>query len=83
MSRIPVPSTSPSHLRSHSPVPLPPDSSVPRHNTRPTSSTVSAGMSSLAGYQSPLSETRKKQSKRDEVTLLDLFPPVNSERHPL
>jgi hypothetical protein len=75
MSRIPVPSTSPSHLRSHSPVPVPfpSDLSVSRHNARSTNTSVS--MSSVAGYQSPLSETRKKQSKRDEVPLLNPSTP--------
>lgn len=68
MSRIPVPSSSPSQPRSvsvSSPVPFPGErasSPLPgsRHNTTHTS------MSSLSGFQS---ETRKKTSKRDEVRL--------------
>ncbi|KAF5384665.1 hypothetical protein D9757_006188 [Collybiopsis confluens] len=61
MSRIPVPSSSPSHTRSSaSPVPFPGEraiSPLPRHNTQ-------SSMSSLSGLQS---ETRKKISKRDEA----------------
>ncbi|RDB29013.1 CBS domain-containing protein CBSCBSPB3 [Hypsizygus marmoreus] len=69
MSRIPVPSSSPSNPRNlaPSPVPFPPDRSsspVPRHNTR--SSTNSVSMSSVS-FGGSLSETRKKQSKRDEA----------------
>ncbi|KAK7465800.1 hypothetical protein VKT23_005772 [Stygiomarasmius scandens] len=64
MSRIPIPSTSPSHHRSTSvsfPVPFPSERASsplagPRHPSSP--------MSSLSGFQS---ETRKKQSKRDEA----------------
>jgi hypothetical protein len=80
MSRIPVPSTTPSHLRSPSPVPFPSDPSVPRHTAR--TANTSASMSSLAGYQSPLSETRKKQSKRDEVHLLKFCVPRQYSKHP-
>ncbi|KAJ3893744.1 hypothetical protein GG344DRAFT_42735 [Lentinula edodes] len=54
MSRIPVPSSSPSQPRKRASSPLPGS----RHNTTHTS------MSSLSGFQS---ETRKKTSKRDEA----------------
>ncbi|KAJ4476727.1 hypothetical protein J3R30DRAFT_3291960 [Lentinula aciculospora] len=65
MSRIPIPSSSPSQARSvsvSSPVPFPGErasSPLPgsRHNTH-------TSMSSLSGFQS---ETRKKTSKRDEA----------------
>ncbi|KAF5377521.1 hypothetical protein D9615_005183 [Tricholomella constricta] len=68
MSRIPVPSHSPSSLRhsTTSPVPFPGERSsspVPRHNSR---SNTAAAMSSLS-YGGSVSETRKKQSKRDEA----------------
>ncbi|KAF5368388.1 hypothetical protein D9758_002354 [Tetrapyrgos nigripes] len=68
MSRIPVPATSPSHHRTNtavsSPVAFPgserPTSPFPSsHHNHPASP-----MSSLSGFQS---ETRKKQSKRDEA----------------
>ena len=72
MSRIPVPTHT---IRAHSP---PPSSSSPEHiNIRPNtlsdnSSVHFSPMSSLSGFQSSvsLSETRKKQSKRDEVSFL-------------
>ncbi|KIK71291.1 hypothetical protein GYMLUDRAFT_33433 [Collybiopsis luxurians FD-317 M1] len=59
MSRIPIPTSSPSQAR-NSPVPFPGErasSPLPRHNTQ-------SSMSSLSSFQS---ETRKKTSKRDEA----------------
>ncbi|KAJ3736937.1 hypothetical protein DFJ43DRAFT_1048494 [Lentinula guzmanii] len=65
MSRIPVPSSSPSQARSvsvSSPVPFPGDrASSPLPGSRQNTHT---SMSSLSGFQS---ETRKKTSKRDEA----------------
>ncbi|KAF8078367.1 hypothetical protein FPV67DRAFT_1775589 [Lyophyllum atratum] len=68
MSRIPVPSHSPSSLRNSasSPVPFPGERSsspLPRQVTR---SNTTASMSTLS-YGGSVSETRKKQSKRDEA----------------
>ncbi|KAJ7783548.1 hypothetical protein DFH07DRAFT_788146 [Mycena maculata] len=62
MSRIPVPSHSPSHSvpqRNFSPVPFPPEQRDPHQRS----------MSTLSGQAFPtsVSETRKKQSKRDEA----------------
>lgn len=79
MSRIPVPAThnlSPSNSRSGgatSPIPFPDRASSPlptqsRQNSRSNAS-AGAPMSTLSGFQL-VSETRKKQSKRDEVGLL-------------
>ncbi|KAG6845657.1 hypothetical protein H0H87_005864 [Tephrocybe sp. NHM501043] len=70
MSRIPVPSHSPSNLRASatSPDPFSLERSVSpasRHNTRSTS----ASMSSLSYGGISVADTRKKQSKRDEVCL--------------
>lgn len=60
MSRIPVPTHSPSVDRSSSPVPH-------RHPSSMSASNISS-----------LADTRKKQSKRDEVRLFSLpFPPSN------
>lgn len=76
MSRIPIPTHT---TRPASPVPsLPtsPERPSVRSNTTPSNSSVHFGanttMSSLSGFQSSasLSETRKKQSKRDEVSFL-------------
>ncbi|KAF8922305.1 CBS-domain-containing protein [Mucidula mucida] len=68
MSRIPVPSHSPQqrNLGPSSPVPFPnSDRASSPLPSRPSHSTSgSASMSSLSGFQS---ETRKKQSKRDEA----------------
>lgn len=67
MSRIPVPSHSPPQSRNlgtSSPVPFPAEratSPLPQHPGR------GASMSSLSGFQSNMSETRRKTSKRDEV----------------
>ncbi|TFK41369.1 hypothetical protein BDQ12DRAFT_733660 [Crucibulum laeve] len=78
MSRIPVPSHSPSHSRNQTSSPTPPvpfpssieraTSPLPRQNLR-TNSTASASMSSISGFQSGISVsgTRKKQSKKDEA----------------
>lgn len=78
MSRIPVPSHSPSNhrgagaQRAVSPVPFPDRSASPlpgglqRHQTQASMSSVSSSMA----------ETRKKQSKRDEVSAsASLSPP--------
>ncbi|KAJ7597680.1 hypothetical protein C8J56DRAFT_1001506 [Mycena floridula] len=69
MSRIPVPSHSPSHGRQQgdlSPVPVAfPERAVsPQHF--PTKQN-SVSMSSLSGFQSTVSDTRRKTSKRDEA----------------
>ncbi|KAG6911763.1 hypothetical protein DXG01_000009 [Tephrocybe rancida] len=69
MSRIPVPSHSPSNLRNSAPSPDPfsferPASPAARHNTRTNTST---SMSSLSYGGGSVAETRKKQSKRDEA----------------
>ena len=68
MSRIPVPAHHP-----RAPSPSSPSSEHP-NLTSSNSSAVHFGtnMSSLSGFQSAasLSETRKKQSKRDEVSSL-------------
>ncbi|KAJ6627143.1 hypothetical protein B0H10DRAFT_1995653 [Mycena sp. CBHHK59/15] len=62
MSRIPVPAShsSPAGPRTFSPVPFPPE---PRESAR------SGSMSTLSGqgFHASVSETRKKQSKRDEA----------------
>ena len=65
MSRIPIPAHH--HPRAPSPGSPPPE----RPNTSAHLNTNTA-MSSLSGFQSSasLSETRKKQSKRDEVSSL-------------
>lgn len=84
MSRIPVPSHSPSNhrgagaQRAVSPVPFPDRSASPlpggphRHQTQPSMSSVSSSMA----------ETRKKQSKRDEVssTSLSILCPLLARR---
>jgi CBS domain-containing protein len=68
MSRIPVPSShSPSankalhHDRAPSPVPP-----APKHPS-------SASMSNLSGVSPSVADTRRKQSKRDEVSILSAF----------
>ena len=67
MSRIPIPAH---HHHPRAPSPGPPSPERPN----PTSAHLNTNtpMSSLSGFQSSasLSETRKKQSKRDEVSSL-------------
>ncbi|KAG6837123.1 hypothetical protein H0H93_014429 [Arthromyces matolae] len=69
MSRIPIPSHSPSNLRNSSTSPDPfssdfdrPTSPPLRHNTRPSNSSMST-----LSYGGSVPDTRKKQSKRDEA----------------
>jgi len=80
MSRIPLPTQSPSHLRSnsgqsslafpHNPVeraPSPLGFSPSRHHIDQPSSPSISMSSNLSGQHGSVSETRRKQSKRDEV----------------
>ncbi|KAF9499900.1 CBS-domain-containing protein [Pleurotus eryngii] len=69
MSRIPVPTSSPSYHRglgatSPTPIPFPERAASP---LGPKRSATTTSMSSISGYQGSLSEIRKKQSKRDEA----------------
>ncbi|KAJ3498677.1 hypothetical protein NLJ89_g10186 [Agrocybe chaxingu] len=56
--------TSPDRDRAASPAPR---ANVPRSNT--LGSSTAASMSSISGYQGSVSESRKKQSKRDDVRI--------------